>query len=241
MAGSLTSMLGWGAVGGALPTISKVAGTYGANFAAPAPEWRGVLIAIALYAGIGSVVARAMDNPEMKQALFAGIAAPAIVASILAGVTDSRSVNPASAQSTTPTSAPTKGGLLITSAFAQSPPAPPTADSMTYVVEAAVDGGVPVKGIIRVEAVLPGGDSTYVGFMPIAGPFYRSVLDVPKQTTALRFISKQGDVSYEVPVHGSDRVLLKILPRPTTNQDLLWALGSQRVFDIGGISSPQFN
>ena len=98
MAGSLTSMLGWGAVGGALPTISKVAGTYGANFAAPAPEWRGVLIAIALYAGIGSVVARAMDNPEMKQALFAGIAAPAIVASILAGVTDSRSVNPASAQ-----------------------------------------------------------------------------------------------------------------------------------------------
>src|ERR1700722_18045947 len=104
------SMLGWGAVAGALPTVGKIAGTFGANFAAPSPAWSGVLIAIGLYAGIGSVVARAMDNPEMKQALFAGIAAPAIVVSVVAGVTDSRTVNPALA--------PTRTGFFISSAFA---------------------------------------------------------------------------------------------------------------------------
>ncbi|MET4315889.1 hypothetical protein [Bradyrhizobium sp. RT4b] len=241
MTGGLAGMLGWGAVGGALPTISKIAGTYGADFAAPPPQWDGVLIAIALYAVIGAVVARAMDNRDMKQALFAGIAAPAIVASILAGVTDSKRINPPSTQSpsTTPIPAPTKSGLLISSAFAQAAPAPAGPDFRPFVIEAAVDGEIPVRGELKVQAIVPSGSPKDIGVMPIQGAFYRAVLNVPKQATALRFVSRPGDVTYEVPLSGQDRIFLKILPRPTTNRDLLWALGGQRLFEIGGISKQQ--
>jgi len=90
----LRSMFGWGAIGGALPTLGKIAGTYGANFDAPPPRVLGVLIAIALYGMIGAIIARAIGNPDVKQALFAGIAAPAIVISVLTGASDSQSLHP---------------------------------------------------------------------------------------------------------------------------------------------------
>ena len=47
-------------------------------------------MAIVLYGLIGAVIARAMGNSDMKQALFAGIAAPAIVLSVLNGATESK-------------------------------------------------------------------------------------------------------------------------------------------------------
>ena len=83
--------LAWGAVGGMLPTIGRIAGTYGADFSTPPPAWFGVGMAIVLYGVIGAVIARAMGNSDMKQALFAGIAAPAIVLSVINGATESKS------------------------------------------------------------------------------------------------------------------------------------------------------
>ena len=44
----LQTMLLWGAVGGMLPTLSKIAGTFGANFDAPPPRLLGVSIALVL-------------------------------------------------------------------------------------------------------------------------------------------------------------------------------------------------
>jgi len=85
-----TSMFLWGAVGGMLPTLGRMAGTYGADFSAPLPHWSGVLLAVGLYAVIGAIMARAVGNAEMKQALFAGIAAPAIVLSVYNGASETK-------------------------------------------------------------------------------------------------------------------------------------------------------
>jgi hypothetical protein len=71
-----------------LPTIGRLAGTYAADFATPDPAWFGVFMALLLYAIVGAVMARALGTGEMKQALFAGIAAPAIVLSVLNGVSE---------------------------------------------------------------------------------------------------------------------------------------------------------
>jgi hypothetical protein len=73
-----------------LPTVGRIAGTYAADFSTPPPAWFGVAMAVALYGFIGAVIARAMGNSDMKQALFAGIAAPAIVLSVLNGATESK-------------------------------------------------------------------------------------------------------------------------------------------------------
>jgi hypothetical protein len=68
--------------GGMLPTLGKVAGTFGANFDAPMPNLVGVSIALGLYAILGSIMARVIGNSDLKQAVVAGIAAPAMVVSI---------------------------------------------------------------------------------------------------------------------------------------------------------------
>jgi hypothetical protein len=81
-------MFAWGAIGGMLPTLGKVAGTFGANFDAPMPNLVGVSIALGLYAILGSIMARVIGNSDLKQAVVAGIAAPASIfqAFLTAGV-----------------------------------------------------------------------------------------------------------------------------------------------------------
>ena len=83
-------MLMWGAMGGVLPTIAKIASGFAANFDAPFPNAVGVLIALGGYAFLGAVIGRAMGNPDMKQALIAGIAAPAILTNVVNGVSESK-------------------------------------------------------------------------------------------------------------------------------------------------------
>jgi hypothetical protein len=85
------SMFAWGAVGGILPTLGKIAGAIGVHFEPPElSSFWGVVVALAIYAFIGSVMARAMGETEMKQALIAGIAAPAILTNVFNGATEGK-------------------------------------------------------------------------------------------------------------------------------------------------------
>lgn len=138
-------MLIWGAVGGALPTLAKIAGTYGSNFDAPMPNVLGVAVAIALYSLIGAVVARAMGHSEMKQALFAGIAAPAIVVSVLAGASDSNSVRREVARRSDNIG-------LLSPAFAQNSP-PPSAGTRDLVLDIKTLGDYPIEGTVGMYAI----------------------------------------------------------------------------------------
>jgi hypothetical protein len=91
------AIIGGGAIGGMLPTIARLAATYVAQPLTPLPEI-GLYFGLALYAGIGSAVAfvmapfdrRQIVLVELRQALIAGIAAPAILGNIIAGAAETR-------------------------------------------------------------------------------------------------------------------------------------------------------
>jgi hypothetical protein len=114
-------MFGWGAVGGLMPTLGKIAGAIGANFEVPVFSFWGVVAAMVIYALIGCVMARAMGEVEMKQALIAGIAAPAILTNVFNGATEGKIkltdlffLGHAMAQ--TPSSAPNTGNKVASDA-----------------------------------------------------------------------------------------------------------------------------
>jgi hypothetical protein len=224
----VVNMIAWGALGGALPTLGKIAGTYGANFDAPSPEISGVVIAVALYAVIGSVVSRAMGNPDIKQALFSGIAAPAVVISIVAGASDSKSVTPNTHVS---------GISLFSSAFAQ--PAMPGAatPALTRKIEIKVQAATPypVNGVIQISAK-EGDKLTSVGSVQISANSGQTSVQIPTGPTTLVFTSASG-AKAQVAVNTETSVLVTITPSTSAASDLKWALGSQRVLDIGALSA----
>jgi hypothetical protein len=228
------SILLWGAVGGSLPTLGKIAGTYGANFDAPLPNILGVVIAVTLYSLIGSVVSRAVGNPDVKQALFAGIAAPAIVVSVITGASDGRThtanANPAAK----------RDGYFISSAYAQTPPARQSGATRQILIE--TQSTAPVTGNIDVYATVPAatGNGTVnkqVGTVSVNQSYQRQPVEVPENATSLTFSSGPASASLPNTSDDNDRVQLKLTPQPSGGKDLFWALGGKRQFDIGGIDA----
>jgi len=222
-------MFGWGAIGGALPTLGKIAGTYGANFDAPPPRVLGVLIAIALYGMIGAIIARAIGNPDVKQALFAGIAAPAIVISVLTGASDSQSLHPGGQNG---------GASLFSPAFAQAPPGNPQG-MRSIVIRPQIVGSYPVGGAIEVSAK-SGNRVTEVGTVQLNPGSAPTTLRIPAGPTTLVFTSA-GAASTQVEVDNQPAVLVKITPMTSVTQDLKWALGSQRALAIGKLEAVPAN
>jgi hypothetical protein len=222
----LRSMFIWGAVGGALPTLSKLAGTYGANFDAPTPRILGVVIAIALYGVIGSIISRAIGNPDVKQALFAGIAAPAIVVGVISGASDSQSLH----------GAPKPAGVsLFSPAFAQSPTAPADTATRRISVTIQVRGNYPVSGVIQISAKTDG-KLTPVASVPVTATTMQTTAQIPSGPTTLVFTS-QPDASTEVQIDNQSDVTVTIGASTSITGDLKWALGSQRALDIGSLSA----
>jgi hypothetical protein len=220
-------MLLWGAVGGMLPTLGRIAGTYGANFDAPPPALLGVMIALGLYGIIGSVVARAIGNVEVRQCLFAGIAAPAIVVSVLAGASDAAR-NPAGG-------AGSRTGLLASAALAQEPSSPgaetPAPQSKTVTFDTVVQGGASVDGSVHITAHGGAGGPMQIGTFPVRQSNQTFSVNVPESTNAISVDGKQVQLAPT----GHTNLTLSITPKSTVGTDFLWALGAKRTFDIGKI------
>lgn len=233
----LQTMLLWGAVGGILPTLSKIAGTFGANFDAPPPKFLGVCIALALYGVIGAIVSRAMANPDMKQSLFAGIAAPAIVVGIIAGVTDSNSAR--TLESSTARTLEKKSSLqFIGSAQAEAGPATPEPQILGLLI--SIKGEVTINDTIKVSALVA---STTVAIKSIRLPKDLDVaagelgFEVPKNASAVIFTSSTG-IQARTPVNADHEfITLSISPRTSVKEDFVWALGGKRVFEVGRMSA----
>jgi hypothetical protein len=84
---SKQTVFAFGALGGVLPTLTLLASTYVTIPETPLPA-PGLLLGLALYAIVGGVVALTNTSQEIRQAIFAGIAAPAILSSVLAGASE---------------------------------------------------------------------------------------------------------------------------------------------------------
>jgi hypothetical protein len=224
----LRSMFIWGGIGGALPTLGKIAGTYGANFDAPSPRVLGVLIAIALYGTIGAIIARAIGNPDVKQALFAGIAAPAIVISVLTGASDSQSLHPGAQGSS---------ASLFSPAFAQAPPGSPQG-TRSIVIRPQIVGSYPVGGAIQVTAKSRN-RVTQVGTVQLNPGSAPTTLHIPSGPTTLLFTSEGAQTQVEV--DNQPAILVKVTPMTSVTQDLKWALGTQRALAIGKLEAVAAN
>jgi hypothetical protein len=222
----IRTMFAWGAIGGALPTLGKIAGTYGANFDAPMPHISGVLAALALYGIIGSVVARAVGNPDLKQALFAGIAAPAIVVSVIAGVGDSKSQQ---------TKSQGAANRFFSSAFAQGLPAPTSGVSRSISINVDLSSSYPVVGTIQIFSK-GAENSTPVGAVTLNGAPLQTTVQVPRDTTTLVFKAESG-ANAQVNVTDQAAVSVNVVPKTSALQDFKWALGSQRALDIGALDA----
>jgi hypothetical protein len=183
----------------------------------------GVLIAIGLYAIIGAVVARAMGNSDMKQALFAGIAAPAIVVSVLAGAAD----------------APRRGSQtawLVSSANAQVGTAIMKSESdsgggKALTFDTSVKGNFSVDEKINVTAdIKEGGQpprTISIGSYTV-GTGTTFTVKVPDNATSLKLDGRPIDLN-----KGTNVYTLKVTPTTTVRGDLLWALGAKRTYEIG--------
>jgi|SRR5258708_108467 hypothetical protein len=225
----LQSIFIWGAVGGALPTLGKIAGTYGANFDAPPPHFLGVLIAITLYSTIGAVVSRAIGNPDMKQALFAGIAAPAIVVSVLAGASDSQSLHPKQQSSAM---------SFLSAALAQSPNVdsslPKNLRPLNVLMEA--NTSYPVEGSIQILATMDGKNLTPISDVQFFGSKVVTQVSIPAVPTRLAFRSSNG--AYAVlEVNKESMVTVDVFPVTSFGKDFQWALGGQRTLAIGRLAA----
>ncbi len=220
------SLFAFGMLGGILPTSAKLATTLVSVPGTPVPEI-GFLVGLGIWAIIGGAVALTNTSKEVRQAIFAGIAAPAVLASVVTGATGS-SVG----SGTSAVNGATSRLFDITAVAQETPPAVRSAaDEWTVVISPSVSGGFPTGKTLPVTAqVEKDGETKTVDVGAIANWRGTTALLVPPGTSKV-FI---GDSP--VPTTGPlTTVDMSVQTAPSIGGDLLWALGGQRNFNIQSI------
>ncbi len=208
----------YGALGGSCPTLAKLAASFSANPAQDMPAL-GVYIGIALFAVLGAIVALGFGTTEVKAAIVAGIAAPAIVTNVISGVSDKSPENQQAALYE-----------LVAPAYAQS----------GTLILAQASGAV-----VTVVPNVSGGDATQVEPLyywwtnstgridngdGVLNPISEQALAVPRGATALVVNGEAIDISGIAQTGGT--VDLMVTATPTFGGDLKWALGGNRQLAI---------
>jgi hypothetical protein len=215
------SMFLWGAVGGTLPTLGRIAGTYAANFEAPAPAWLGVFLALSLYAFIGAVIARAMGNGEMKQALIAGIAAPAIITNVFNGVSEGR-IRVGDLSLFGVAHAQQASFVLLARRTV-------TVDPHFYGYYGSYSPKSPYRVAIAAKSTRDG-VPLWTGTYNLSP--YKYTFTVPGEARGLSFNGKW----IEIPATTTDvEVDLDVKAKPSVGSDFLWALGALRQLPVQDI------
>jgi hypothetical protein len=207
----------WGGFGGILPTIAEKASTYVSIPNTPLPEW-GLLLGVLLWAVVGGGVALMNTSYEAKQALFAGVAAPAILASVISG---------ASGASQKISSVPPLFGISVYAQPVDRPAASGT-DGWAVIVSPNVSGGVPQSVSLPVTAEVKKGDQTEtVTIGQISDLRSPTAFTVPTGTSQIFVSGKPVSTTGTV-----TNVDLSVKTAPSNGGDLLWALGVPRRFEI---------
>lgn len=218
----------FGALGGMCPTISHLAGFYSTKPTDPLPEL-GVFIGLALFALLGAIIAAGFGAREVKAAIIAGIAAPAIVTNVATGAT-------AEAKRAKP-EAVIEGSLLgIAAAYAQSLPANAITPEMyksnrLVTVTPRIEGGVPSKLDLEIVAIIGDGSGQAEVDLGRLESQTAQTLVLPEGTTALEI----GGQPVELPPDAT-AVDALIETSPTLKGDLLWALGGRRSYEVKDLS-----
>jgi hypothetical protein len=212
------ALFAFGALGGVTPTVVNLASTY---VSAPATPWPalGLVFGVLLWAFVGGVVALTNASLEVRQAIFAGIAAPAIILNIVAGATDPNNVHRRNVE------------LFGSVAYAQDKSTldnlPKTTDR-AVIISPAVTGGVPTVVSLPVSAeVQKEGKVVVVPMGVVRDLNTASGFSVPEGALKIYLSGKPIEIIGTV-----TNVDLSVKTKPSWGGDFLWALGAQRNYSI---------
>jgi len=214
------ALFGFGMLGGILPTSAKLATTLVSVPGTPVPEI-GFLVGLGIWAIIGGAVALTNTSKEVRQAIFAGIAAPAVLAGVVSGAT-----GPAVGSATT-------AGLFGMSAVAQedAPKVRNAAEDWTVIISPTVNGGIPTGKSLPVTAEVENdGKMKIMDVGTVANWRGPTALQIPPGTSQV-FIGAKP-VATTGPITNVD---MSVETAPSIGGDLLWALGAQRNFNIQSV------
>jgi hypothetical protein len=214
MTDSRTALFAFGAFGGIMPTLANLATTYVAIPDTPMPAW-GLLFGLALFALIGGGVALTNTSREIRQAIFAGIAAPAIMTSVIAGSTEGGGGK--------------RKAEFISSAHAQTQPQTHSSSGVRMIYfSPSVSGGVNLAGEIPVTAqVQRAGKLENVTLGEIRTLEASSAISVPAGIDQVYVMGKPVKISGPV-----TQSWLNVTTRPTVLGDFWWSLGGPRKFTV---------
>lgn len=202
----------YGALGGITPAIAGLATTYLAVPETAMPTI-GILLGLAGAAFVGGIVAIGfVKDPEVRHAIFAGIAAPSIIANIISGATPPGNVQNSQAD------------WFTSSAYAQAVTEPVTPGNGVVIVSPDVTGPYP-SGEISVFAKMSDGAVQKIG--NVTNFVSDTAFEVPKGAAQITIGS--GSVNIDQAV---SRVNLSIQSGPTIYNDFWWALGAKREYGI---------
>ena len=235
----------FGALGGSCPTIAKLGSHYSAQWDA-SPPGMGVLLALLSFAVLGSIIAIAADPRNLKAAIFAGIAAPGIVTSIMS------EQNFGSEGTSQQQETKEQNGYLflfgIRTAVADSHPTPPTTTSdeaakvaQRIWVETATDphlgpwydANMQIPEIPIVAHVEKDGtfSSIVIGKIPQLNA--KEEFTIPSGSTKISVADQKFDLGNleSITVNSTAK------PRGGLLDEFLWAIGQKRkyTFDVNGV------
>ncbi|MDE4134490.1 hypothetical protein PXK00_15325 [Phaeobacter sp. QD34_3] len=223
-------MFTYGAVGGCCPTVAKLAATY-TTHPETSPPAVGLYFGLALFAILGGIIARGFSTPEVKAALVAGIAAPAIVTNALTGATDPDS-HSSSLVTASIESQDIRGSSWIAAAHAQTPAPSPMDPTTVLGAETTVEVTPVVRGGQPNQSGLPfswhtENDQEIHGQISLQAP---QQLAIPPGANSLSILG--AEMTIEQLQQQQNRLDIEITTSPTLGGDLLWALGGKRSYQI---------
>lgn len=230
------TMFLYGAFGGILPTLANLAPMYITDWHSPLPTI-GFFFGLAIFALIGGGVALTNSLPDFRQAIFAGLAAPAIITNLAAGASEAnmrRKTTELFPHQVTVALGLVGSSLFMTPASAQTPlvlrgAAAAGASGAVAVFHPSVVGpGAPNTFGVKVTAqVSKDGKVTEVPMGEITNLQSDSAFLLPPGTNAIIVDGKTFPV--ENPV---TEVAIDVKTRASKTKDFFWALGAPRDFKI---------
>ncbi|MEM9584150.1 MAG: hypothetical protein AAGA08_13650 [Pseudomonadota bacterium] len=216
-------IVAYGALGGMCPSLAKLAGSFSANPDQAMPII-GVYVALFLFAVLGAIVSLGFGTQEVRAAIVAGIAAPAIVTNVLAGVENRNGQS--AALLAQPAIAQTAGNATLLQGAVR-----PGQIYVTITPVGASDQRVRTPLVYQWVSNGRAIDQTGgAGELSLSGA--QSVL-MPDGATALLVNNR------EIPVDeiraNSYSIDLNVKTRPTIGGDLIWGLGGTRSFVIQSV------
>lgn len=217
----ITAALVFGALGGMMPTLLRLAASLAGDANAALTQFYGIVLGTAIYGIVGATLAIVLGKTSTYDAFVTGIAAPAILASMIHGATDTKP-NP----QTGPQAAAAHVLLgipawpLISSAQAQ-PAAPASGAGPTLTIFPNVIGGKPTEVEIRIEAQMPAGNKIALEKLrKIDGP---ETIKLPPNTKGVWIGGHYVDLK-----GASTSVDLNATTRSSFGSGVLFALGGPR-------------